>query len=181
MIRLDYFTPADFSQLISWIDSPRLLMNWSGPMFNFPLTPDKLTWYLDGANELGTSDVFIFKAVDSATGATVGHISLGSLSQKNRSARISRVLVDPTIRSRGIGQAMLTEVLRFGFEQLGLHRIDLGVYDFNEAALRCYTRAGMHREGLSRDILRYEDEYWSLVEMSMLAPEWQARQLAAAA
>lgn len=180
MIRLKYFTATDFDQLISWIDSPRLLMNWSGPMFNFPLTPDKLSWYLDGANDLGSSEVFVFKAVDTATGAAVGHISLGSLSPKNRSARISRVLVDPATRSRGIGQQMLTQVLRFGFEELGLHRIDLDVYDFNEAALRCYTRAGLQAEGRSRDILRYDDEYWSLVEMSMLEHEWQARQAAVA-
>jgi RimJ/RimL family protein N-acetyltransferase len=176
MVRLDYFTPEDFAQLITWIDTPHLLMNWAGPMFNFPLTPDKLEWYLQDTNVLGESDVFIFKAVDTATGAVVGHISLGSLSQKNNSARISRVFVAPEQRGRGLATHMLTETLRFGFEQLHLHRIDLGVYDFNEAAIRAYTRAGMHAEGRSRDILRYEGEYWSLIEMSMLDHEWQARQ-----
>jgi RimJ/RimL family protein N-acetyltransferase len=174
MIRLDYFTPADFDQLIRWIDSPHLLMNWSGPMFNFPLTPDKLDWYLQDTNQLGESDVFIFKAVDTATETVVGHISLGSLSQKNSSGRISRVFIAPEQRGRGLARRMLTEALRFGFEQLHLHRIDLGVYDFNEAAIRAYTRAGMQQEGRSRDVLRYEGEYWSLIEMSMLESEWRA-------
>lgn len=173
MIQLQYFTPADFDQLISWIDSPHLLMNWSGPMFNFPLTPDKLDWYLQGTNEVSTSDAFIFKALDTSTSRVVGHISLGSLSQKNASARISRVFIAPEERGRGLASRMLTEALRFGFEQLHLHRIDLGVYDFNQAAIRAYTRAGMHTEGRSRDILKYEGEYWSLIEMSMLQPEWR--------
>ncbi|GAB3290657.1 GNAT family N-acetyltransferase [Hymenobacter tenuis] len=174
MIQLEYFTPADFSQLITWIDSPHLLMNWSGPMFNYPLTADKLEWYIQDTNDVAASDVFIFKAIDTTTSRVVGHISLGSISQKNSSARISRVFIAPAERGRGLASRMLTETLRFGFEQLSLHRIDLGVYDFNEAAIRAYTRAGMHAEGRSRDILKYEGEYWSLIEMSMLQHEWRA-------
>ncbi|TGE08460.1 GNAT family N-acetyltransferase [Hymenobacter fodinae] len=179
MIQLEYFTPSDFDQLINWIDSPHLLMNWAGPMFNFPLDRDKLAWYVEDTNQLGQSDAFIFKAVDTHTGSTVGHISLGSISEKNRSARISRVFIAPEARGKGAARRMMTEVLRFGFEKLNLHRITLGVYDFNTAAISAYTRAGMQREGLLRDVVRYDSEFWSLVEMSMLQPEWQALHQAA--
>jgi RimJ/RimL family protein N-acetyltransferase len=175
MIRLEYFTPADFSQLITWITDPKLLMNWSGSLFSFPLTEDKLSWYLTDVNDPATSDALIYKAIETKTGDVVGHISLGGISRKNNAARISRVLVgNTTARRRGICQGMMKAVLRIGFEGLGLHRIDLGVYDFNHAAIRCYEKAGMQREGLSRDILYYEGEYWSLVEMSMLDHEWRA-------
>jgi RimJ/RimL family protein N-acetyltransferase len=176
MIKLEYFTPADFSQLITWIKDEHLLMNWSGAMFSFPLTAAALDWYLEDTNDPATSDAFIYKAVDTDTGATVGHISLGGLSRKNSSARISRVLVgDAHTRGRGIGQAMVEGVLKIGFEQLGLHRIELGVYSFNAAAIRCYQKSGLTIEGTSRDILKFDDEYWSLVEMSMLEHEWRAR------
>ncbi|UOQ82495.1 GNAT family N-acetyltransferase [Hymenobacter sp. 5414T-23] len=174
MIQLEYFTSSDFDQLITWIDSPHLLMNWAGPMFNFPLNRDKLDWYLQDSNELGQSEVFTFRAVDTDTGTVVGHISLGSISEKNSAARVSRVFIAPEARGRGFARRMLVEALRFGFEQLHLHRITLGVYDFNTAAISAYTRAGMQREGLFRDVLKYNDEYWSLLEMSMLQPEWQA-------
>ena len=80
----------------------------------------------------------------------------------------------------GAVQGTVTRLLRIGFEELGLHRIELGVYSFNEAAIRCYQNSGLTIEGTSRDSLRYDDEFWSLVEMSMLAPEWQARQAHAA-
>ncbi|WP_216634133.1 hypothetical protein [Hymenobacter taeanensis] len=92
MIQLEYFTSSDFDQLITWIDSPHLLMNWAGPMFNFPLNRDKLDWYLQDSNELGQSEVFTFRAVDTDTGTVVGHISLGSISEKKqRSPRKPRV------------------------------------------------------------------------------------------
>ncbi|MBT9392745.1 GNAT family N-acetyltransferase [Hymenobacter sp. NST-14] len=177
MIRLEYFTPADFPQLISWITDARLLMNWSGSLFSFPLTEAKLAWYLEDTNDPLTSDALVYKAIETTTGEVVGHISLGGISRKNNAARISRVLVgNNTARRRGICQGMMKALLRIGFEDLGLHRIDLGVYDFNHAAIGCYQKAGMQQEGRSRDILRYEDEYWSLIEMSMLDHEWRALQ-----
>jgi RimJ/RimL family protein N-acetyltransferase len=106
----------------------------------------------------------------------VGHVSLGSISRKNRSARISRVLVGDTAqKGRGLCTAMIKALLRIGFEELKLHRISLGVYDFNHGAIRCYEKCGFVREGVQRDIMRYEDHYWSLLEMSILEDEWRAR------
>jgi RimJ/RimL family protein N-acetyltransferase len=67
---------------------------------------------------------------------------------------------------------MIKEVCRIGFEEFRLHRISLGVYDFNTAAIRCYEKSGFVKEGVFRDILKYNDTYWSLVEMSMLEDEW---------
>jgi len=177
MIRLEYFTEADFQQLINWINDEHLLMNWSGAMFRFPLTESSLKWYIEGANEQGDSEVYIYKAIDTDSGEVVGHISLGGISKKNKSARISRVLVGNTAaRGKGYCTEMIKAVSRIGFEELGLHRISLGVYDFNKAAIRCYQKAGFSIEGVHRDILQYnEDEYWSLVEMSMLETEWIAQ------
>ncbi len=174
MIRLDYFTPSDFQQLIDWLDNEQLLKEWSGSLFSFPLTEQSLSWYLEGANDPSNPDAFIYKAVDTETGEAVGHISLGSFSETHKAARITRVLVGNTaVRGRGYCQGMIKAILRIGFEELGLHRISLGVYDFNEPAIRCYEKAGMKKEGVLRDVVRYQDGYWSLVEMAMLEDEWQ--------
>jgi RimJ/RimL family protein N-acetyltransferase len=178
MIKLEYFTKDDFDLLIRWIYSEQVLQYWTGSMFSFPLTREKLDWYIDGANNKDTSDVFIYKAVDEATGKTVGHISLGSISKKNGSARISRVLVGNTCeRGKGYCSAMIAEVLRIGFEEMRLHRIALGVYTSNTGAIRCYERCGFVKEGVSRDVLKYGDDYWSLLEMSILEEEWRRNRL----
>ncbi|RZK12629.1 MAG: N-acetyltransferase, partial [Hymenobacter sp.] len=153
MIKLELFTPADFAQLIAWVDTEQLLYEWSGSLFSFPLTPAGLDWYLEGANDFANPEVFIYKAIESDTGRAVGHISLGGISERNRSGRISRVLVAEG-KGRGYCAAMVRAVLRIGFEQLHLHRIDLGVYDFNHAAIRCYEKCGLRVDGVLRDVLR---------------------------
>lgn len=177
MIRLEYFGPDDFGQLINWIDNERLLANWSGAMFRFPLTHDSLSWYISDTNAGPHSEAFVYKAVDARTGKVVGHISLGGISQKNNSARISRVLVGNTAeRGKGYCTHMITAVLKIAFEELKLHRVGLGVYDFNAAAIRCYQKAGLKTDGVLRDVLKWEGEYWSLAEMSILEEEWRALQ-----
>lgn len=179
MITLESFGPADFAQLIAWIDTEQLLSEWCGSLFSFPLTPDDLTWYIRGANDFAAPDVFIYKAVEVETGRTVGHISLGSISARDRSGRITRVLVGPgAARGRGYCGAMVRALLRIGFGELGLHRIGLGVYDFNHGAIRCYRARGFHTDGTLRDVARHGDTYWSLVEMSILEAEWRAQQAA---
>lgn len=173
MTRLVYFTKEDFPQLIRWINSENLLKHWAGDLFRFPLNEDSLSWYLEDTNVPGVSEAFIFKAVEE-NGKVVGHISLGGLSQKNRSARISRVFVES--RGKGICQEMVQAVLQFGFEELKLHRISLGVYDGNPSAVRCYEKSGFRIEGINRDVFRYQDEWWSMIEMGILEHEWSALQ-----
>ncbi len=174
MIKLEPFVESDFQQLIDWIDSEELLIKWSGSLFSFPLTLKTMQWYIQDTNLPGKSDAFVFKAVEIETGEVVGHISLGGLSWKNRSSRISRVLVSPHAQQKGICQQMTKAVLKIGFQELGLHRIGLGVYENNKAALNCYLKCGMNIEGVSRDILWYNNEYLSMVEMAILEDEWRA-------
>lgn len=172
MIRLEYFERSDFEQLINWIDSEELLMNWAGSLFSYPLTIESLEWYINDTNDPANSEAMVYKAVDTITGQTVGHISLGSLSPRNRSGRITRVLVGPAYQGKGYCCQMVKALLKIGFEQMQLHRISLGVYDFNTAALKCYQKAGMTIEGTNRDCLLYKGQWWSLVEMSMLEGEF---------
>lgn len=173
MITLAYFTQDDFAPLMEWIHDDEILMNWSGALFSFPLTQESMQWYIEDVNDIAKSEAFVYKAIDTETGATVGHISLGGISKKNKAGRISRVLVAPEHQGKGYCRQMVTALLKIGFEDLKLHRICLGVYDFNKAAISCYQKAGMVIEGTNRDCLLFKGNWWSLIEMSMLEDEWK--------
>ncbi|WP_339322136.1 GNAT family protein [Paenibacillus sp. FSL W8-0194] len=173
MITLMYFEPPDFDKLIEWSGDEAFLLQWSGPQFTYPLTTDQLNDYLNDANDKTTSTKFIYKAVEEDTKQLVGHISLGNVDRYNRSARIGKVLLSNDHRGKGYGKQMINSVLRIGFEEFKLHRISLGVFDFNTSAINCYERVGFVREGLIRDARRYKDSFWNLIEMSILEAEWR--------
>jgi RimJ/RimL family protein N-acetyltransferase len=176
MIKLEFFTKDDFEQLIQWIDTESLLISWSGSLFSFPLTQSSMEWYLRDTNDLNTSGALVYKAVETETGETIGHISLGGISRKNKSARISRVLIgNAANKGKGYCKQMITEVLKVGFDEMQLHRISLGVYDYNTAALKCYQAAGFSIEGTMREVLLHEGKWWSLIEMGILENEWKQK------
>ena len=172
MIELKYFERSDFKQLINWVDSPEFLLQWSGPMFDYPLNETQLEKYIENANHAG-SGTMVYKVVDQETGQAIGHISLGRIDRKNKSARVGKVLIgDKNQRGNGIGQLMLKEILKIAFEDLHIHRVSLGVFDFNVSAITCYEKAGFVKECLHRDTSKIDNEYWSLWEMSILENEW---------
>ena len=45
------------------------------------------------------------------------------------------------VRGKGIGQLMMEEILKVAFDELRLHRVSLGVFDFNVSAIACYEKA----------------------------------------
>ncbi|WP_257348742.1 GNAT family N-acetyltransferase [Pseudalkalibacillus decolorationis] len=172
MIYLKYFDRSDVKQLVNWIDSPELLLQWGGPEFNYPLDETQIEQYIKRANNDG-SDRLVYKVIYKEEGNVIGHISLGKIDRKNRSARIGKVLVgDKSFRGQGISQMMVREILRVAFEQLRLHRVSLGVFDFNKPAIASYEKVGFKKEGLLRDFRKIGNEYWSAWEMSMLENEW---------
>lgn len=170
MIRLEKFTEHDFAQLIGWIDSPWLQLQWSGVFFTYPLDDQQLQRYVQQTN------VLAFKAIEEKSGRTIGHIALQAIDTEHRSARIGKVLIgDSDARGKGYADKMVYHILSIAFDELNLHRVGLGVFDFNEAAIACYRRTGFQTEGVQRDVRQFEGEYWSLRQMSILEHEWEAR------
>ncbi|WP_422124578.1 GNAT family N-acetyltransferase [Planococcus sp. X10-3] len=173
MIKLRYFDQADFKQLIDWVETPEFMLQWGGSSFIFPLNEFQLEEYLKGANGKNSAS-YIYSVVDAETEALIGHISLTRIDMNNRSARIGRVLIgDPDAKGKGICKEMMQQTLAIAFDELQLHRVTLGVFDFNKPAIACYERTGFQKEGFMRDHQKFDDEYWSQWEMGILEDEWR--------
>lgn len=179
MIRLELMKKEDLTYIVKWNanTSPEFLMQWAGPYMNYPLTEEQLLSYMDQhkINSEGT-DTHFYKIVDDS-GLMLGCIELGKIDPVNQSARIGKVLVGNT-ESRGsrIGRQAVQKVLQGGFEKLKLHRISLGVFDFNESAIRCYKNCGFEIDGIMKESRKIGDVYWNLIEMSLLESKWRALQ-----
>lgn len=77
------------------------------------------------------------------------------------------------------GQGYATEtaraLLRFGFEELGLHRISAECHPDNTGSWRVMEKAGMRREGLLRQNCTIRGEWTDTLVYAMVADEWAAR------
>ena len=72
---------------------------------------------------------------------------LNNIDFKNCSATLSKVLVgDPQMRGQGLGPKIIKKLLKKAFEDLGLHRIELGVLPLINQLLKV-TKDWIYKEG----------------------------------
>jgi len=163
MVKLERFDKSDYDRLINWIDSEEFMIQFSGPIFNFPLTSEQLDKYLCAENRLS------FRVLDSESKEIVGHAELNNIDKKNKSARICRVLIgEKQNRNKGYGKGILKELIRIAFNEFDLHRLDLGVFDFNQQAIKCYENCGFEIEGVFKENYKVGNQYWSTYNMSII-------------
>jgi len=170
MIRLEKFTNTDFDRFISWIETESFMYQFAGPVFTFPITGNQLAEYISDENRK------VFRVINTATDKVIGHGEINRIDRRNKSARLSRILIaDKNERDKGFGTMIINELLRIGFEELNLHRIDLGVFEFNKSAIKCYEKCGFKIEGLLRESFVIDNEFQSVYNMSILRKEWELR------
>ncbi|MEH7887318.1 GNAT family protein [Bacillus sp. JJ1609] len=81
---------------------------------------------------------------------------------------------DPSVWNRGLGTEVTQLVLKYAFEQLNLHRVDLRVLEYNKRAIRCYEKCGFVQEGTEREGALIEGKYETDVFMSILDREYNS-------
>jgi RimJ/RimL family protein N-acetyltransferase len=76
--------------------------------------------------------------------------------------------------NRGYCTEAAAALLRFGFEELGLHRIHACHFGNNPASGKVMTKLGMRHEGRRRHHMLKWGEFLDLVDYGILAEEWRA-------
>ena len=127
-------------------------------------------WYRTRKYQTDRLDLAI---VDKASGEVVGEAVLNDWDPDNQSCNF-RILIGAAGQGRGLGTEATRLIVEYGLEEIGLHRISLGVYAFNPRAQRAYEKAGFKVEGVLRDALLWDGEWVDEIIMAVLAPDWEA-------
>ena len=78
--------------------------------------------------------------------------------------------------NQGIAAEAATELLRFGFENLTLHRIIADCAAANTASARVMEKAGMRKEGHFLENKRIGEEWHDTLLYAILEREWKTQQ-----
>ena len=107
------------------------------------------------------------------SGTLVGDVNLHWLSAEHQQGEIGFVL-HPEYHGRGYAREAAVEMLRLGFEGLGLHRVIGRCDGANEASARLMERLGLRREAHFRQNEIVKGAWCDEYVYAMLAGEWQA-------
>jgi len=73
---------------------------------------------------------------------------------------------------RGYGTDAMKLCLQYAFLELNVHRVSLGLHEYNARALRSYEKAGFRLEGQTRKDLAREGSRYDSFWMGILREEW---------
>jgi RimJ/RimL family protein N-acetyltransferase len=108
--------------------------------------------------------------LERATGQWAGEVVLNDLDVANRSCGFRILLQGPRVFGRGLGTEATQLAVDHAFA-VGLHRIELEVYDFNPRARRVYEKVGFRHEGTKRDALYWDGDWIDAHVMGLLATD----------
>ena len=123
------------------------------------LGPESLTMAIHERSSDRLIGTCAFSQMDGENGSALYHITIG----------------EKDVWGRGYGTEATQLMVDHAFGTLGLHRVALSVFEFNERAIRAYTRVGFLTEGRAREAVWRDGRWWDELSMSVLAPEWHAR------
>jgi len=171
-VRLRGLREGDLQTLARWeMDPGRMatLSSWVAPPSEAAAKERIVKWCANDKEELG----FAIETHDDPA-VLVGNIHLHGARLKDRCATIGIALGREHL-GRGYGTDAMRVIVDYGFREMGLHRIQLGVAPFNPAGIRAYEKAGFVEEGRFRESIWHDGRWYDEVMMSILDHEWAAR------
>jgi len=162
-------TGADADTIWEIIQDPEVIRFTFSPSNDLTLERARLLY---GARATAP-DRLDLAVTDPDTGELLGEVVLNAWDPDARSCNF-RTLIGPRGRDRGIGTEATRLIVAYGFERLGLHRIELEVYGDNHRARRVYQKVGFVVEGVRREARSRDGGWLDEVVMGILDREWAA-------
>ncbi|MFA5971629.1 MAG: GNAT family protein [Lentimicrobiaceae bacterium] len=105
-------------------------------------------------------------------GEYVGNISLvPGQDVYRKSAEIGYFIGEP-YWNNGIVTTAVNLITEYGFNQLGIIRIQTGVFEYNPASMRVLEKCGFTKDGVFRKSVFKQNRIWDEVRYSKINPEF---------
>jgi len=166
-ITLRPFHPSDTVTLYQavWESLPELLpwMPWAYADYSIN---DSRKWIESCVRTWAKGKEYSFAIIDSKDGGILGGCGLNQVKRRARFANLGYWVTSKYTR-KGVATAAALLVARFGFDELGLTRIEIGVATGNNASLRVAEKAGATRQGIQKRKIAFRDKVYDRVVFSL--------------
>ncbi len=107
-------------------------------------------------------------------GTLIGLAYVVDISEPNKHCTVGVTIGDREYWGGGYGRDSLEVLLDYCFNELHMHRVSTETFEYNEAWRKLVRDAGFQRDGIEREYLYRDGEYFDKEIYSMLAEEYLA-------
>jgi len=169
LVKLRALDVEDSNEFYHW-SGDREVTQFSLSSYAYPQSRADISKWLSTINN--NSKTVSFGICCAESGKLVGYAGIASISTLNRCAEYFILIGNREFWGKGIATQVTRLVTDYGFNTLGLHRIELTAFAINSAAIRAYEKAGYVHEGVKRQSGFRHGKFLDKVQMSVLSHEW---------
>lgn len=169
VLRKFEFTDAG-DMLELWVSKPEIQHLYSEPTYN---TIDEVNGLLQKyIDNYSNSNYYRWAIEDSESKRCIGQIAFYLVDMKNHFAEIEYCIATD-YQNRGLMTEAVSAVIKFGFEEIGLHKIQISTKEINAPSKRVIEKSGFTYEGTLRDYFYHDGKYLDRLYFSMLESEYE--------
>ena len=116
----------------------------------------------------------VFTIVERATDKPIGRCLLFGLNKTDRSTEVGIFIGEKECWGKGYGTEAMRLLLDYAFNLLNLHSVMLGVFSFNDRAIRSYRSLGFKEIGRRRQARIVGPKTYDVILMDLLAEEFES-------
>jgi ribosomal-protein-alanine N-acetyltransferase len=108
-------------------------------------------------------------------GTLIGEVSLGSVLRGPFQSAFIGYWIDPAHAGKGYTPEAVAILIRYGFEHLGLHRMEAAIVPRNDKSHRVVAKLGLRDEGTAVRFLQIQGIWEDHVRYAITREEWAER------
>lgn len=170
-VRLRATTAEDLELLARWWNEPDVALFQQTRIVQQPETQIRELFASWARND--SPGAVGYSVIRTDDGTVAGHITLHSLTLPARIATLG-IILGPPAQGQGLGEEAVSLMLRLAFEEMGARKVELGVFSFNDRAIRLYRKLGFTVEGRRRDSILHRGRFYDEISMGLLETEYRA-------
>ncbi len=156
------------SSYVAWLNDPEvnqyLETKWSEQ------NAETIRAFVDSQRKNDNS--ILFAIVLKSKDQHIGNIKIGPIHPHYHHADISYFIGEKEYWHKGIATEAIRLVCKYGFEKLGLHRIEAGAYDCAIGSWKGLEKSGFKREGVFKEQVYFNESYINVYRYGILSSEY---------
>ena len=163
----------DLDDLLEFHSDPEVVRHVPWPVRDRAATEETLRTKLGQGSWRGPGEWMVLAVELRATSTVIGEVLLKHDSETDRAGELGFAL-GRAHQGQGYAAEAARELLRLGFEELGLHRITAICIEENTDSARLLQRLGFRREGRTVDSAFHKGAWVTQLLYAITEPEWRA-------
>ena len=105
---------------------------------------EELAWVNKNLEE----NALIFSMIEKKTSKFIGNVEIMHIDD-NQVGEIG-ICITASMQNKHYGREAMQAIIKYGYEKLGLKKVELNVYKTNQKAIHCYEKVGFIQDGIGK-------------------------------